>query len=156
MAKVHNFGAKTKTSWHACAVLLLLLALLAPSSLLAQQQPLQQPSTDVTVNSAADFLTAMGTPSVLIIRFAADIVLSADAVIPGTSPSCGAPQVYQLTRNVTLTVPLGMDGPTDWRPAFDTSRVMCVAPPSLPDPPSPCMRAYVLWQTYCVTLKYIG
>ena len=129
----HKCKAKDSTDntrlSHACRLLraILVLALLAPSSLQAQQMPLQQPSDDVSVASASDFLVAMGTPSVLVIRLMADIALAADAVIPGGSPSCNASEVYQLTRNVTVTGPLGLNGTADWRPAIDTSQIRYVA-----------------------------
>ena len=146
---VHKFKTTNRScnTRQACRLLrtILVLALLAPSRLLAQPPPLQQPSADdVTVTSAPEFLMAMGNPSVQVVRLAADIALSADAVILGGSPSCGAPEVYQLTRNVTVAGPLGMDGPTDRRPKLDFTAITCVAPFSLRWPLyfSVCLSVY--------------
>ena len=117
--KAKALSGRTQHAWRTLPAVLLLW-LLAPSGMLAQHQP----PTDITVASAADFLVAMGTPSVLVIRITADVTLAADAVIPGASPSCNASEVYRLTRNVTVAGPLGMDGAADVHPTLDLSEVM--------------------------------
>ena len=66
--------------------------------------------TDVTVETEPVFFAALGTPSVTCIRLGTGIVLGSNSVIPGAASS----GIYELTRNLTITVPLGADYPTNW------------------------------------------
>ena len=90
----------------------------------------QVPPTEAIVSTETDFLAALGTPSVQVLRVSADISFSADGFIPGSPMSSAsssaeaAGRVYVLTRNVTVTVPDGRDAPTDWYPILDFTAIV--------------------------------
>ena len=73
-------------------------------------------TTDITVSTEAQLLFALGTPSIAVIRMAADIVVRADSVILGADPASG---VFRLTRNVTVTAPPSVD----WFPQLNVADV---------------------------------
>ena len=100
-------------------VVALLAALQSPAAAAAAAGTV---TTAVTVSTEAQLLSALGTPSVAVIRMAADIVVRADSVIPGADPASG---VYRLTRNVNITAADFVD----WFPALNVAAIKPVPRP---------------------------